>query len=229
MSNIKFSLEEILHYSRHLLLTDFSFEKQMMLKTAKVAVIGAGGLGCPVLNYLVAAGIGNITIVEDDIIDISNLHRQTLYSYEDVGQKKGVVAERKLRGLNKFVNVKHVDQCIHYGNLDEILSDQDIIVDTTDNFSTKYLLNDFCFLIKTLIYASISQFEGQICAFNTDQDLSGDFINLRDIFPEPPPKQLAQNCAEAGVFGFLAGTIGSLQASLVIKSIISDKSLKVES
>ncbi len=223
MKNSQFSPEELLHYSRQLMLRNFSFRKQQALKDARILVVGAGGLGCPALLYLAAAGVGNIGIVEDDVVEISNLQRQTLFTYSDVGKKKGAVAAEKLKQTNKFCNPIYIEARVNDSNIFDILPDYDIVVDATDNFQAKYLLNDVCyFLGKPLIYASISQFEGQICVFDFSKTDAAMRLNLRDIFPEPPPKTIAQDCSEAGVFGFLPGVIGTIQASEVVKLITGD-------
>ena len=222
MQNSRFLPEELLHYSRQLMLRNFSFRKQLMLRDARVLVVGAGGLGCPALLYLAAAGIGNIGIVEDDFVEISNLQRQTLFTYSDVGKRKGAVAAEKLRQTNKFCNPIHIEARIDDSNIFNLLPGYDVVLDATDNFRTKYLLNDVCYFFgKPLIYASISQFEGQICVFDF-RKTDAARMNLRDIFPEPPPKTIAQDCSEAGVFGFLPGVIGTIQASEVVKLITGD-------
>lgn len=205
-------------YARHFSIKNFGIEGQKRLKTGKVLVVGAGGLGCPVLMYLVAAGVGTIGIVEYDRIENSNLHRQLLFSHEDIGLFKGAVAKEKLRANNPHVKIEHFNTLLSEANILDYVAQYDIIVDATDNFTAKYLLNDACFIKgKPLIYASISQFEGQIAVFNLPDGEGSYSSNLRDIFPEPPPIEISQNCGEAGVLGVLPGIIGSMQALEVIK------------
>lgn len=218
MDDELFSHDEKAHYARHFLVKDFGTEGQARLKAGKVLVVGAGGLGCPALMYLAAAGVGNIGIVEDDTVDVSNLHRQLLFGVNDIGQPKGAVARQKLLANNPYVDIEHFNQRIDEGNVLAYVQRYDVILDATDNFATKYLLNDACHLAgKPLIYASISQFEGQIAVFNLLEASGRRSTNLRDIFPEPPPADLSQNCGEAGVLGVLPGIVGSIQALEAIK------------
>lgn len=213
-----FNHDEKAHYARHFLVKDFGPEGQARLKTGKVLVVGAGGLGCPALMYLAAAGVGNIGIVEDDTVDVSNLHRQLLFGINDVGHPKGAAARQKLLANNPHVGIEHFNQRIDEGNVLAYVQRYDVILDATDNFPTKYLLNDACYLAgKPLIYASISQFEGQVAVFNLFEASGSRSTNLRDIFPEPPPAALSQNCGEAGVLGVLPGIVGSIQALEAIK------------
>lgn len=179
-------------------------------------VVGAGGLGCPALQYLVAAGIGTIGIVDADLVSITNLHRQVLYDMGDIGQLKVVSAERKLRALNDEVTIISYPVYIDTSNCIKLLEGYEIIIDCTDNFTSRYLLNDATALLgKPLVYGAVSQYEGQVAVFNT-----GDFgVNYRDIFPTPPAAGEVLNCAEAGVLGVLPGIIGTMQASETIKLI----------
>ncbi len=218
MADERFSQQERAHYARHFLVKGFGPEGQGRLKKGKVLVVGAGGLGCPALMYLAAAGVGHIAIVEDDTVDISNLHRQLLFGVCDVGSTKGAVARQKLLDNNPHIDIRHFADRLDESNVMAYVQGYDVILDASDNFTTKYLLNDACYLSgKPLVYASISQFEGQVAVFNLPDAQGRSSTNLRDIFPEPPPAELAQNCGEAGVLGVLPGIIGSIQALEAIK------------
>nr|WP_314578547.1 ThiF family adenylyltransferase [uncultured Pseudomonas sp.] len=216
-----FSRGEQAQYSRHFLVNDFGVEGQACLKAGRVLVVGAGGLGCPALMYLAAAGVGHIGIVEDDTVEVSNLHRQTLFGINDVGEAKGAIARKKLLGNNPYIDIEHFHDRLDEDNVMDYVQQYDVVLDGTDNFITKYLLNDACYLSgKPLIYASISQFEGQIAVFNVTDTDGQRSTNLRDIFPEPPPAGLSENCGEAGVLGVLPGIIGSLQALQAIRILV---------
>ena len=218
MNHARFSQDEQAHYARHFLVKGFGPEGQARLKAGKVLVVGAGGLGCPALMYLAAAGVGHLGIVEDDTVDVSNLHRQLLFGVGDIGAPKGAVARQKLLDNNPHIDIRHYAERLSQSNVLAYVQDYDVIVDATDNFTTKYLLNDACYLAgKPLVYASISQFEGQVGVFNLLDAEGRRSTNLRDIFPEPPPAGLAQNCGEAGVLGVLPGILGSIQALEAIK------------
>jgi molybdopterin/thiamine biosynthesis adenylyltransferase/rhodanese-related sulfurtransferase len=209
------SPEELSRYSRHLLLSEFGMAGQEKLKAAKVLVIGAGGLGCPVLMYLTAAGVGEIGIADDDKVEISNLQRQVLYSTADAGSSKAVTAAKKLRQQNPFVKFNVHELRLDNSNALDIISTYDVIVDGTDNFATRYLVNDACVILnKPLVYGSISQFEGQVSVFNFNNGPT-----YRCLFPTPPPPGTVLSCAEAGVLGVLPGIIGSMQANETIKLI----------
>jgi len=185
---------------------------QEKLKAAKVLVIGAGGLGCPVLQYLVAAGVGTIGIVDDDTVDVTNLHRQILYSAEDIGKGKAETAVRKLTAMNPYVNLKAIPVRLDESNAKEIISGYDLIIDGSDNFPTRYLANDVCVeLNKTLIFGSILRFEGQVSVFNYQGGPT-----YRCLFPEA---EEGDNCEVAGVIGILPGIIGSYMANEAIKVI----------
>jgi len=206
-------------YVRHYALSDFGFEGQQKLLNAKVLVIGAGGLGCPVLQYLDASGIGTIGIVDHDVISLSNLQRQTLYSTDDVGKKKVEVAFQKLQQLNPEININIYPLELTSKNAWEIISDYEIIVDCTDNFSTRYLINDACVLLeKPLIFGAIYKYEGQVAVFNANPKIENR-INYRHLFPNPPRPEEVQSCNEVGVLGVLPGIIGMMQANEVIKLI----------
>ena len=212
------SKEEIQKYSRHLKLPDFGLEEQQKLKEAKVLVIGAGGLGSPVLQYLTASGIGTIGIVEFDAIEISNLQRQILYGASDVGSAKIKIAGTRIKNLNPSVQLHLHEVQLQNENAIEIISDYDLIIDGSDNFPTRYLVNDACVLSeKPLVYGSVYQYEGQVSVFNVLLESGERSCNYRDLFPEPPPPELAPNCAEGGVLGVLPGVIGCLQVNEAIK------------
>ncbi|MFA0964228.1 molybdopterin-synthase adenylyltransferase MoeB [Roseivirga sp. BDSF3-8] len=220
MSNIQFSKEELERYSRHLIIPDFNIEGQRKLKAAKVLVVGTGGLGSPLLQYLTAAGVGTIGILDFDVVDESNLQRQVLFRVSDVGKPKAEVARDTLRKLNPHVNfIVHNTQLTSDNALD-IIKDYDVVADGTDNFPTRYLVNDACVLLnKTNVYASIFRFEGQVSVFNYTDNEGNTGPNYRDLFPVPPPPGLVPSCAEGGVIGVLPGILGSLQANEVIKVI----------
>ncbi|WPP51423.1 molybdopterin-synthase adenylyltransferase MoeB [Catalinimonas niigatensis] len=215
-----FSKEELERYSRHLIIPDFNIEGQRKLKTAKVLVVGCGGLGAPLLSYLVAAGVGTVGIVDYDVVDPSNLHRQVLFTLEDIGKPKAEVAAKRLKLQNPFVQFHTYNRQLTSENALDIIKDYDVVADGTDNFPTRYLVNDACVLLgKVNVYASIYRFEGQLSVFNYP-DQHGNFgPNYRDLFPSPPPPHLVPNCAEGGVIGVLPGIMGSLQANEVIKVI----------
>lgn len=220
MSNIKFTKEELERYSRHLIIPEFNIEGQRRLKNAKVLVIGSGGLGSPLLLYLTAAGVGTIGLVDFDVVDETNLQRQVLFSVDDIGKPKTSTAIQRLRGLNPHIKFIEHNTRLTSENALEILSNYDVIADGTDNFPTRYLVNDACVILeKPNVYASIFRFEGQVSVFNyTDQE-GNTGPNYRDLFPTPPPPGLVPSCAEGGVIGVLPGIIGSLQANEVIKVI----------
>ena len=207
-------------YHRQIILPEFGKEGQQKLLKAKVVVIGAGGLGCPVLQYLAAAGAGTIGIVYDDMVALNNLHRQVLYSVNDIGLSKAETAARILGQLNPEINIVPFNKRLTTENAFEILDAFDIIIDGTDNFSTRYMINDACVLLgKPLVYGAISQFEGQVSVFNYPVNGSGAAVNYRDIFPIPPKENEVLNCAEAGVLGILPGIIGTMMANETIKMI----------
>ncbi|MDZ4751945.1 MAG: molybdopterin-synthase adenylyltransferase MoeB [Flavobacteriales bacterium] len=220
MSEVKFSKEELERYSRHLIIPEFNIEGQRKLKNAKVLVIGTGGLGSPVLLYLTAAGIGTIGLVDFDVVDQSNLQRQVLFTVDDVGKHKVDAAIQRLKGLNPNVNfVAHKTRITSENALD-IIKDYDVVADGTDNFPTRYLVNDACVLLnKVNVYASIFRFEGQLSVFNYIDENGNIGPNYRDMFPLPPPPGLVPSCAEGGVIGVLPGILGSLQANEVIKVV----------
>ncbi len=212
------SPEEFRRYARHLSLPSFGEEGQRKLKTARVLVVGAGGLGSPLLLYLAAAGVGRIGIIDFDQIDETNLQRQVLYSVEEVGLSKAERARERILALNPHIEVRIFKTAFTRENALEIIRDFDIVADGTDNFPTRYLVNDACVLAgKVNVYASIFRFEGQVSVFNYLQENGERGPNYRDLFPSPPPPDLVPNCAEGGVLGVLPGIIGSMQACEVIK------------
>ena len=218
--DITFSKEELERYSRHLIIPEFNIEGQKKLKASSVLVIGSGGLGSPLLLYLAAAGVGRIGIVDFDTVDASNLQRQVLFGVEDVGVSKAVAAEKRLASLNPHITIEVHDTMFTVDNARELVKQYDVVADGTDNFPTRYLVNDTCVLEdKVNVYASIFRFEGQASVFN---ELLADGTrgpNYRDLFPSPPPPGLVPSCAEGGVIGVLPGILGSIQALEVLKVI----------
>lgn len=218
MNDTTFSKQELARYARHFALPDFGMDGQKKLKNSHVLVVGAGGLGCPVLLYLAAAGVGHIGIIDGDVVDDSNLQRQVLYTVSDVGKPKAVAARERLLAMNPHIDIQVFTQHLTAENALNIISKFDVIADGTDNFPTRYLVNDACVLAgKVNVYASIFRFEGQVSVFNLPQKDGERGVNYRDIFPTPPPAGLIPDCAEGGVLGVLPGIIGSMQASEVIK------------
>ena len=207
--------EEKKQYNRHLILDKIGEKGQLKLKKAKVLVIGAGGLGCPVLQYLTAAGVGTIGIIDDDVVDQSNLQRQILYTIDDIGISKAITASKKLSKLNPFIKFDVYQEKLTRENAISLFEKYDIIVDGSDNFSTRYLTNDASAITrKPLVYGAIFKFEGQVSVFNYKE--SGSY---RCLYPTPPKPDESPNCSEIGVLGVLPGIIGSLQANEVIKMI----------
>ena len=202
-------------YSRHLMLENFGLEAQLKLKKAKVLVVGVGGLGCPALQYLTAAGVGCIGMMDDDIVCLSNLQRQVLFKSHEIGKYKVLVAKNTLQQLNPLLNFETYTERLSLANALEIIINYDIVLDGSDNFSTRYLLNDACVLLgKPLVYGAIYQFEGQVSVFNYQNG-----PNYRCLFPEPPISGEMLPCGEVGVIGVLPGIIGTWQATEVIKII----------
>jgi len=218
--NIHFSKEELSRYDRHIIIPDFGFEAQKKLKASKVLVIGSGGLGSPALLYLAAAGVGTIGIIDFDVVDDSNLQRQVLFGVDEIGKPKVEAAKKRLESLNPYITIKVYNQQLTSQNALDIIKDYDVVADGTDNFPTRYLVNDACVLLgKPNVYASIFQFEGQVSVFNYINKDGETGPNYRDLYPTPPPPGLVPSCAEGGVLGVLPGIIGSLQALEVIKVI----------
>jgi adenylyltransferase/sulfurtransferase len=212
----KLSNEEIARYSRHLILPEVGMEGQQKLKAAKVLCVGTGGLGAPMALYLAAAGVGTIGLIDFDVVDESNLQRQIIHSQSTVGMLKVDSAEQMLKGLNKNVNIVKYNTMLTSANALEIFKEFDVIADGTDNFQTRYLVNDACVLTgKPNAYGSIFRFEGQASVFATEEGPC-----YRCLYPEPPPPGLVPSCAEGGVLGILPGLVGVIQATEVIKLIL---------
>jgi sulfur-carrier protein adenylyltransferase/sulfurtransferase len=210
------SADDLSRYSRHLILPEVGMEGQQKLKAARVLCIGAGGLGSPLAFYLAAAGVGTLGMVDFDVVDASNLQRQIIHSTKDIGRKKLDSAEEKLKALNPALNVVKYDTMLSSANALEIFKDYDIVADGTDNFPTRYLVNDACVLLgKPNVYGSIFRFEGQASVFATEKGPC-----YRCLYPEPPPPGLVPSCAEGGVLGILPGLVGVIQATEAIKLIL---------
>ncbi|RMG81258.1 MAG: molybdopterin-synthase adenylyltransferase MoeB [Bacteroidetes bacterium] len=213
--NRSLSSEELVRYQRHLSLEEIGTEGQLKLKKAKVLVVGAGGLGCPVLQYLTAAGVGNIGIIDFDKVEASNLQRQILFSTNDTGKNKAEIATKHLEKLNPFVKFNIYKEKLTAANVLSVFKPYDLIIDGTDNFSTRYLINDAAVILKKpFVYGSIFRFEGQVSVFNYKNGPT-----YRCLFPEPPNPGETPSCSEAGVLGALPGIIGSYQALEAIKII----------
>jgi molybdopterin/thiamine biosynthesis adenylyltransferase/rhodanese-related sulfurtransferase len=214
--DLKLSNQEIIRYSRHLIMPEVGMEGQKKLKAASVLLIGAGGLGSPLAMYLAAAGVGSIGVVDFDVVDSSNLQRQIAYSTSDVGKPKLEAARERITGINPYVDVKTYEMHLTSENALDILKDYDVIIDGTDNFPTRYLVNDACVLLgKPNVYGSIFRFEGQASVFYAKEGPC-----YRCLYPEPPPPGLVPSCAEGGVLGVLPGIVGTIQATEAIKLII---------
>ena len=217
---INFSNAEKRRYARHFSLADVGEQGQLLLKQAKVLCIGAGGLGSPLLLYLAAAGVGEIGICDFDEVSESNLQRQILFSEKDIGKSKAKKAKERLMDLNPHLKYNVYDEKLTSENALSIFENYDIIADGSDNFPTRYLVNDACLLTrKPCVFGAVSRFEGQVSVFNLKRKNGTFGPNYRDIFPEPPAPGTVLNCAEAGVLGVLPGIIGSMQANEVIKII----------
>lgn len=202
-------------YHRQEILNGFGKQGQQLLSAAKVLVIGAGGLGCPVLQYLAASGVGTLGIVDDDVVNLTNLHRQVLFDESDVGKRKAEVAAQKLRAMNTAISIRACSQRVTPENVLGLFEGYDVVVDCTDNFPSRYLINDACVESELpLVWGAVSEFEGQVAVFNWLG--SG---NYRDLFPDMPAAGEVASCAEAGVLGVLPGVVGSMQGIEVIKLI----------
>jgi len=213
---VTLSNQEVLRYSRHLIMPEVGMEGQLKLKAAKVLCIGAGGLGSPLAMYLAAAGVGTLGIVDFDVVDFTNLQRQIIHSTEDVGRKKLDSAAESIQGINPFVEVRKFETRLTSDNALSIFRDFDVVVDGTDNFPTRYLVNDACVLSgKPNVYGSIFRFEGQASVLATK-----DGPCYRCWYPEPPPPGLVPSCAEGGVLGILPGLVGVIQATETVKLIL---------
>jgi adenylyltransferase/sulfurtransferase len=214
------SPEELKRYNRHLILPEFGLEAQEKLKSSKVLVVGAGGLGCPVLLYLAAAGAGTIGIIDFDKVDESNLQRQVLFTTEDIGKNKAEAAAERLSKLNPHSKFIVHNSKLSKDNTLEIMRGYDIVIDGSDNFPTRYLVNDSCVILnKPLVFGSIFKFEGQVTVFNYTDAKGKRGPTYRCLFPEPPAPGEVPNCSETGVLGVLPGLIGTMQANEAIKVI----------
>ncbi|MDQ0377216.1 adenylyltransferase/sulfurtransferase MoeZ [Amycolatopsis thermophila] len=211
--------EEVARYSRHLIIPDVGMDGQKRLKNAKVLVIGAGGLGSPALLYLAAAGVGTLGVIDFDVVDESNLQRQVIHGQSDIGKPKAVSAKESIAEINPFVDViLHTEQLTTANALD-VFRGYDLILDGTDNFATRYLVNDAAVLLgKPYVWGSIFRFEGQVSVFWEDAP-NGQGLNYRDLYPEPPPPGMVPSCAEGGVLGVLCASIGSIMVTEAIKLI----------
>ena len=217
-------IQEFLRYNRQTMLPEIGDEGQEKLKKARVLIIGAGGLGCPILQYIATAGVGYIGIMDFDTIEIHNLHRQILYTEDKIGQQKAIVAKDVVSKLNPLIEVAAITEKLTLENASEVINQYDIIVDGSDNFTTRYLVNDTCVqLNKPLVYGSILRFEGQIALFNHNGSK-----NLRDLFPEMPDPKDVPNCNLNGVLGTLPGIIGNMMAHETLKLILELPTLKNE-
>ena len=209
---------EVERYSRQLVLPEIGLEGQRKLRNSSVMIIGAGGLGIPVSVYLAAAGVGRIGIVDDDVVEKSNLHRQTIYTEEDVGRSKASVIKERLHKVNPNVSVESHEARLDSSNALELLEGYDVVVDCTDNFPARYLINDACVLLnKPDVYASIFRFDGQASVFHARKGPC-----YRCLFPEPPPPDTVQDCAVAGVLGVLPGIMGGIQAAQTINILVGN-------
>jgi sulfur-carrier protein adenylyltransferase/sulfurtransferase len=209
--------EEVARYSRHLIIPDVGVDGQKRLKNAKVLVVGAGGLGSPALLYLAAAGVGTLGVVDFDTVDESNLQRQVIHGQSDVGKPKAESARDSIAEINPFVKVNLHQVHLNSENALDIFRDYDLILDGTDNFATRYLVNDAAVLLgKPYVWGSIFRFEGQVSVFWDDAP-GGQGLNYRDLYPEPPPPGMVPSCAEGGVLGVLCASIGSIMVTEAIK------------
>lgn len=215
-SSVSLSNQEVERYSRHLIMPEVGMDGQLKLKAASVLCIGVGGLGSPVAMYLAAAGVGRLGVVDFDVVDYSNLQRQIIHGTPDVGRSKLESARDKLVAINPEVTIDMHEMALSSSNAFDVLGDYDIVVDGTDNFPTRYLVNDACVLLrKPNVFGSIFRFEGQVSVFATEQGPC-----YRCLYPEPPPPGLVPSCAEGGVLGILPGVIGTIQATETVKLII---------
>jgi adenylyltransferase/sulfurtransferase len=214
--DISFTNEEIRRYGRHLIMPEVTLEGQQKLKAARVIVIGTGGLGAPILAYLAAAGVGHIGVVDFDTVDLSNLHRQIIHKSGNVGKAKTLSALEMMRDINPSIDIKTYETSLRSDNALDLLKDYDIVIDGTDNFPTRYLVNDACALLdKPNVYGSIFRFEGQATVFWASRGPC-----YRCLYPEPPEPGTVPSCAEGGVLGVLPGVVGTIQATEAVKLII---------
>lgn len=210
------SVDEVRRYSRHLIIPDVAMDGQKRLKNARVLAVGAGGLGSPVLMYLAAAGVGTLGVVDFDVVDESNLQRQVIHGQSDIGRPKAVSARDRIHEINPLVTVRLHEVRLDSSNVMEIFSQYDLIVDGTDNFATRYLVNDACVLLgKPYVWGSIYRFDGQASVFWAEHGPC-----YRCLYPEPPPPGMVPSCAEGGVLGVLCASIGSIQATEAVKVVV---------
>lgn len=213
---MEFTDDQLLRYSRHIILPEVGGKGQSKIANAKVFIVGAGGLGCPVGYYLTAAGVGTIALIDNDTVEMSNLQRQIAHSVNTIGMPKVESAKRTFEALNPDVNIVAIQKRMSKDDIIDLIRDYDIVVDGSDNFPTRYLVNDACFMAgKPLVSGAILRFEGQVTTI-----LPGDGPCYRCLFEEPPPPGLVPSCQEAGVLGVLPGVIGGLQATEVLKLIL---------
>lgn len=220
---MEFSEQQIQRYARHILLDQIGGTGQASLIDSKVLVVGAGGLGSPVILYLAAAGVGTIGVIDDDVVDLSNLQRQILHTTRSVGTAKVLSAEQTIHGINPEVKIIPIQERIGPDNAMDIIADYDLVADGCDNFETRFLVNDACYFSrKTLVSAAILRFDGQIYTFKPhEKDAEGNQLPCyRCLFPKAPPPGQIPTCAEAGVLGALCGTVGSLQTTEIIKELL---------
>ena len=218
MKDFDFTEEEIQRYARHITLPQVGGMGQKKLMQAKVLVVGAGGLGSPLLLYLAAAGVGTIGIIDDDKVELSNLQRQIIHKNKNLGKYKTISAKEGVLSINPNINVITYKERLNFLNAESIINQFDIVADGSDNFATRFLVNDTCYLLKkTLVSAAILRFEGQISTYSAYKN---DNSCYRCLWPKPPAEGVVATCGEAGVFGALAGSIGSTQAIEVLKEIL---------
>ena len=212
--------EQVERYARHILLPEISGAGQAKIRAAKVLVVGAGGLGTPVLQYLAAAGVGTLGIIDDDVVDLSNLQRQVIHATSRLGQTKVSSAKAAIAGINPDVDVIEHEERLTAENARELISGYDLVADGCDNFATRFLVMDSCYLEqKTLVSGAILRFDGQLSVFKPHARTEGDCPCYRCLYPAAPPPDMVPSCAEAGVLGALCGAIGSLQAAEILKEI----------
>jgi sulfur-carrier protein adenylyltransferase/sulfurtransferase len=207
-------------YQRQIALPQLGAAGQQKLLSAKVLIVGVGGLGCPALQYLAGPGIGVLGIVDDDIVSLNNLHRQILFGNDDIGSSKALMATKKMAALNPCITINTFSERLTTANALEIITTYDIVLDCTDNFATRYMINDACVLLKKpLVFGAITRFEGQVAVFNSLEKDGTYSANYRDIFPVPPLDEEVMNCEEAGVLGVLPGMIGCMMANETVKLV----------
>ncbi len=216
---MEISESQLHRYARHIILDEVGEEGQAKLLESRVLVVGAGGLGAPLLMYLAAAGVGTLGVIDDDTVELSNLQRQVIHTTDRLGAAKVESAAKAVAAINPEIRVVPIEARLEVANVEEIIAAYDLVADGSDNFATRYLLNDACYFArKPLVSAALLRFEGQLSTFRAFAD--GDHPCYRCIFREPPPAGLIPRCEEAGIFGAVAGTVGSLQAAEVLKELL---------